>query len=365
MRKPVLVFGCLFSVFGLIAFGYWFREYTNQKKLTTEISQLVKNHYYDEKVAARAELITSGEKIVSSLPDRYSRFLSQEEYAFYQTLKSGEYTGFGFSYDYNWGEAIIYQVYPNSAAEKAGLEVGDVIEAVDGITTEAFSKHELEKELSVHFADQLSLEISRQDETYVFDLIVDSFKLESVEYRRLSEKLGYLKIYTFLPDTRDQLIEIIDQLIEDPLTHLVIDLRGNNGGAAESSFLLAEELVLNGDIVRQEQPGKNPEVTRVSGEGRLTNLEVIVLVNRYTASEAEVLTAALQDNGRAVVVGEQTYGKGLTVTHYPLLDGSALQLSTQAWFRPSGESIEGIGIIPDVNPDDIGNWSVIPWAEVW
>jgi len=197
---------------------------------------------------------------------------------------------------------------------------------------------------------QLVLTIYRESDgqEHEFVIIREIINVPSVEDRMLDDKpaIGYIKLNQFHAKSAQEMADALNRLLKDHrMEGLVLDLRGNGGGDFEASIAIAS-LFLDGQVVVKEADAKNNEtVHQASGEG--LDIPLVVLVNGDSASASEILAGALQDNQRALLVGEKTYGKGLVQTIYPLRDGSALKLTTRKYYTPKGTDINDIGIVPD------------------
>lgn len=363
MRRLLSVLFIFFAGLVFLKLALGSRSFEPQTVNTlNEMKTLVEQHYIESIAVVQ---VHSQEELIKLLPDRYSRYIDTTEYALYQSIRQGEYVGLGLSYELEQGWPVIYQVYPTSPADLAGVVPGNILLAIDAHAVQDLDRAEIDTLLHDSLDQSIELRLKAGQGESQVQLQSAWFDFQTSEYRLLMPRMGYLKIYGFAETTKDELNQIIGQMSQDELEYLIIDLRGNSGGAAGASFALVDALVPVGPIVRQKARGADTVEIEVSGLGPLTQVETVVLVDRFTASEAEVLTAALMDNGRAVVFGETTYGKGMTVTQFPLSDGGALQLATSRWYRPSGESVEGVGIEPTVLATEFDDWDQVPWAEVW
>jgi carboxyl-terminal processing protease len=174
-----------------------------------------------------------------------------------------------------------------------------------------------------------------------------------VTSRKLSETTTYIKIYRFHGDFDQQLAEALHQITDSAKTKVIIDLRNNLGGETDLAISVADKFIPNGIIVEEKLKNKNEDIVhKASGGAAFKNIKVIVLTNTETASGAEILAAAIKDNHRGTLVGEKTYGKGTTGQFFGLPDGSAVHLTVGKWYRANGETIQGRGVIPDVEVED-------------
>jgi len=314
-------------------------------------------HRHVKAVEATDLLYTSVRAMVQSLKDPHSEFLpppAQKQLEEAQSGKSAEFVGVGVELEVKDKQIIVVAPIEGTPAHKAGIQPRDIIVEVDGQKIEGLSSKELVVKIRGPKGTQVTLGIQRpgHDGLLSFTLTREKIEVPHVRSDMLEGKIGRLRISSFPSTTSDKVAQEIKKLRAKQLAALVIDLRFNPGGYLDEAVKVADQFLSEGVIVsvkgRQKREDK---VYKAKKDGTLPDFPVVVLVDRGTASASEVLTAALQENGRAKVVGTETFGKGVVGRDFPLADGSGLMLTVAEYHTPKGHMIEKKGIQPDVNSD--------------
>jgi carboxyl-terminal processing protease len=300
--------------------------------------------------------------MVEALDDPYTAYLDATAYELSQKDLEGKFEGIGayVTADED-GQVVIIAPVAGSPADEAGIKAGDVILAVDGRPAAEMSLVEVVLNVQGPKGTPVTLSVLHQGETepVVLEIIRAEVELPSV-YFEMREDIAYINITNFSERTAIELYPVLVEA-DQRASGIIIDLRSNPGGllttvVSVTSFFLDEGVVI--DVVDNEgnhfpysvEPGK-----------MATDLPIVVLVDEYSASGSEVLAGALQDYGRAVIAGKQTFGKGSANSLYPLGDGSALYITSARWFTPNGRLIEGEGLSPDYELD-LENVDAVQWA---
>lgn len=283
--------------------------------------------------------------------DPYALFYTPQAYRSFQELTTGRFSGIGV-----WLKTVkktlrIVSVLPDSPALEAGLQADDVIQTIDGRDVGAMTSDEAIARIKGPEGTEVDLEIGRDDEVVQFTITRAELDLPSVT-ASLEEEIGYLQLVTFADGAGDSVRDEVDRLIDEGAEGIVLDMRDNGGGLFDEAVEIASVFIEDGEIVSYESRTEEDVVYQAEGDA-YEDIPLVVLVNGGTASASEIVTGALQDRGRAIVVGTKTYGKGSVQRLVPLLDGSALKLTTAAYFTPEGGSIDGEGIEPDVQVDEV------------
>ncbi len=281
--------------------------------------------------------------------DAHSAFLDPAQYAAMQSEARGEFGGIGVELVKRAGGARIVERYDGSPARKAGLEVGDTIVAVDGEATAMMSLAEIARRIKGATATAVQLEVRGPGAAVRRVRVVRArIQLMSVDARRLTDGLAYLRIRAFGERTGQEVADVLRTLRGGPgLSGLVIDLRDNPGGLLDEAVRVADLWLSTGVIVTTVGRREPADQELAHPKGTEPNYPVVLLVNGGTASAAEIVAGALQDQSRAHVMGTQTFGKGSVQTVIELEDRSALKLTIARYFTPKHRSIEGVGITPD------------------
>lgn len=330
--------------------------------ILSKLKSAVEKYYlgeYDEKTLN--EYAAKG--YIAGLGDAYSEYITAEEYEEFSQEVYGSFVGIGiyFGKDVN-NKMVIVEPIGNSPAEKAGLLSGDYITKVDDyVVTEESTTTEVSDKIKGVEGTKVKIEILRGEETFNFEITRENVKLHYIETEVLENNIGYMSVSSFDDGTADEFKTKLQDLLTKNVKSLIIDLRNNGGGIVQEATQIADYL-LDKDktvIITKDKAG-NQEVTKTI-EDKLTDLPLVVITNSQTASASEILVSALKDNDRAKVVGIKTYGKGVIQNVYRLSDGSALKLTTEEYYTPLGNKINGLGIHPTEVvelPDGVNIYSV-------
>lgn len=300
---------------------------------------------------------------IEGLEDEYSEYITAEEYAEFSHEIYGSFVGIGIYFGKNTNdEMMVVSTIENSAAEKAGLQSGDIITKVDDYEVTTDSKtSEVSAKIKGEEGTKVKMEILREGEKMTFEITRENVKLHYVKAEVLDNNIGYITVSSFDEGTADEFKNKLEELQSKNVKSLIIDLRNNGGGIVQEATQIADYLLDKDQkiIITKDKQGKE-EIT-LSKEDKITDLPVVVLVNGYTASSSEILASALKDNNRAKVVGTKTYGKGVIQNVYRLTDGSALKLTTHEYYTAIGNKINKLGITPteDVElPDGVNVYNI-------
>jgi len=288
--------------------------------------------------------------VVTSLGDRYSQYVSAEQYADLTQSSNGVYVGVGvvMQQDPETKVVSVVQCYENSPAQKAGILAGDVLYKVNDYVA---SEHVLSDllELPIWNEDSVTMYMQREGLKEILELTVEIGNVEvpSVYCRMLEDSMGYIQIEQFTEVTPSQFKTSYDSLMAAEIKGLIIDLRENPGGLLSSVCQTARYILPEGLIVYTED--KNGEKSEYVCKGD-TPIEIplVLLVNGESASAAEVFSGAVKDYEIGTLVGTTTFGKGIVQKYFPFDDGSALKVTIANYYTPNGNNIHGTGISPDI-----------------
>jgi carboxyl-terminal processing protease len=286
--------------------------------------------------------------MLKALGDQWSAYYAPADYAHFQQVLSGEYTGVGV-----WvrrtatGKLRITSVQPRSPASAAGLQAGDDLIAVAGVPVAGRTVAEVVTGLRGNPGSDVSVEVQRGVGTVTTTLRRARINEDDVGTSMLTPSIESLRIDAFTRGVGRWVRSQVRLAQHRHLQGLVLDLRDNPGGLLDEAVETASAFLSGGPVVSYRQRGSAPKVLDALGGGN-TSIPLVVLVDGGTASAAEIVAGALQDRGRAVVVGSQTFGKGSVQAPSQLSDGSALELTVGHYYTPSGRSLDGVGITPDV-----------------
>jgi len=314
-----------------------------------EVWILLKQNYVNQS-ALNAETLTQGaiQGMLEALNDPYtSYFYDYEE--FYSSLE-GTFEGIGAYVSKEDGWITIVSPIKGSPAEAAGIRAGDVILEIDGEPADDLTVTEAVMRIRGPKGTTVTLLLRHEDEsdTVELQIIRDIITQPSADYESLSDSIGYIWISQFTSSTVSEFQTALNEATDDGSKGLIIDLRGNPGGFLDTVASVADEFLDSGIILYEASDNLEifDEYTAEPG-GAAVDMPLVVLVDGGSASGSEVLAGALQDHGRATIIGTQTYGKGSVNLPIELGDGSALYVTTARWLTPDKHLIEGIGITPD------------------
>ncbi len=301
--------------------------------------------------------------IVESLDDPHSAFIDAETFALNSESISGSFQGIGATVNLQDEEIVITSTFRGSPAEAQGIRSGDAILMVDGVSTEGWSLQLAVSVIRGERGTPVVLEVRHRDgEMEEITIIRDNIIVPSVQSLQIEDRLGnpvtdvaYILITQFTANTRDELIPFLDAMRNAGLTQVIIDLRGNPGGLLTATVDTTGEFIDGGVVLTQVDRDASTQSFEAPRGGSALEVEVVILTDGGSASGSEVMAAALRDHGRAVIIGEQTLGKGTVNIPRSLSDGSVLYVSIARWLTPNGSLIEAIGVTPDivVTPSDV------------
>lgn len=327
--------------------------FSNDKKMK-EILNLIDANYLD-KGSEEFKLIQDMESFyknyVSSLKDPYTEYYTKEEYDSIMNAFDGKFYGIGVrcSKVEGSGELFINEVFSDTPAKRAGLQIGDKVIEVDG---QDIRSMELETAISLVKGPEGSsvvLSVIKADTDKEESITVEreEISVASVSGEKLKNDIGYIKISEFSSDTGTEFSDELERLKEEGVKKLIIDLRNNPGGLIDSTVDIADSLLGKANI-SYAIDNRGRKETWDSDLSKDFDGEIVILVNGESASASELLSGAIQDNNRGIIVGEKTFGKGVVQKIFPLSDGSALKITVSEYFTPKSKKINKIGVVPDV-----------------
>ena len=287
------------------------------------------------------------EGMLRSLGDKWSQYLPESESISFENTVEGQYSGIGV-----WlrsdesGLVGIAGVVPTSPAEFANLQEGDLIQSVDGETTKDKSLDTVAKLLSGKPNTTAILSVNRSEETLTFSVKRTELRSNPVQLKKLKNEIVLISISEFTRGTARSMRSALAASGAER-AGVILDLRGNPGGLLVEATDVAGAFLNGGTVVEFFKPGKSPEIFNAIGDGD-SKTPLVVLIDRGTASAAEIVAAALQDRNRAVIVGERTFGKAAVQDLTELSNGSAIELTIGYYLTPNGKRLEGKGLDPDI-----------------
>jgi carboxyl-terminal processing protease len=286
-------------------------------------------------------------KVLKRQGDKYAFFFGPKSYRSFQELTTGKFSGIGVWLKQRDGALAVVSVLPSSPALSAGIKPGDLIRKIDGKPVTRMSTDQAVATIKGPEGSQVSLAIERHGDQLSFRLKRQSLELPSLVSRMLPGNMAYVHLFSFSEGAGDQLRRRVEVFVSDGAKGIILDLRDNGGGLLDEGVNVASVFIDTGKIVTTKSPGADDQTYEAKGEAIL-KLPLVVLVNEGTASASEIVAGALQDHGRAILVGTTTYGKGSVQQIFPVSGDSAMKLTTEHYYTPKGRDINGKGIKPDV-----------------
>ncbi|WP_320664308.1 S41 family peptidase [Prochlorococcus sp. MIT 1223] len=348
---------------------------SNPKEVIDEVWQIIYRDYldssgtYDKKewISTRKELLGSKyidsqdsyiaiREMLLSLKDPYTRFLDPKEFMEMRIDTSGELTGVGIqiSLDTVTNKIVVVSPIEGTPAFKAGIKPQDVIFSVDGQFTDGMTIDQVVKLIRGERGSTVSLGIMRENRFFKFSLVRERIEINTVKsHINMTNEginIGYIRLKQFNANAARDMSKSIEKLEKDNVLGYVLDLRGNPGGLLEVSIEIARQWIDQGVIVSTQTRDGIKDVRMANGSA-LTNKPIVILVNEGSASASEILSGAIRDNGRGILVGKKTFGKGLVQSVRALSDGSGLTVTIAKYLTPNGIDINKNGLKPDINAD--------------
>ena len=335
-----------------LATGGWFLQHEaeptgsvyQQARLFEDVLAHVADFYVDS-IDERRLYQMAIDGMLDQLHDPYSVFLKRDDFRALNEQTTGNYGGLGIQIEVRDGWITVVAPLPDTPAERAGIQSGDQIIALDARSTEGWKQDQAVKELRGPAGSPVELRVRRVgiEQPLTFKLSRATIHVRSVQVAMmLDDKVGYVLLTTVSETSAPELTQAITDLTKQGMKSLILDLRSNPGGVLDQGVAVSELFLDPGQEV-VETRGRAPNISRTYRDSKAQpwpNLPIVVLVNGFSASAAEIIAGALQDHDRAVVVGTPTFGKGLVQSLWQLTPETALKITTARWYTPSGRTIQ-------------------------
>lgn len=309
---------------------------------------------YVEELSPKDLIYGSLKGMLASL-DPHSQFLTPEDYKELKTETQGKFGGLGIEISIRDGLLTIITPLEDTPAWKAGLKAGDRIVKIEDELTRDITLDDAVKKLRGKPGTEVHITVLREEEgqpeILEFTIAREIIHIQDVKHTQiLSDKIGYIRLTEFREDSAKEFRKALEDLKSKGADSLILDLRNNPGGLLNVAIKITEEFLPAEDIIVSTKGRRSSQDIISYSENRdhLIDWPVVVLINEGSASGSEILAGALQDNKRAIILGTTSFGKGSVQSVIPLPDGSGLRLTTSKYFTPSGRSIHGTGIEPDI-----------------
>ena len=317
----------------------------------------IKNDYVED--VEDSEMLNNAIRGMLSGLDPHSSYLDQEQFKELQVGTSGEFGGLGIEVGMEDGFVKVIAPIDDTPAQRAGVESGDLIIRLDDTPVKGLTLNDAVKIMRGKPGTVLRLTVVREgvDQPLKIDIKRAVIKVKSVKSRMLEDGFGYVRISQFQSKTAENMVDAIEGLKKESdgaLKGMVLDLRNNPGGVLNGAVAVSDAFLKKGLIVYTEGRVSDSKLRfNATPDDVLNTAPLVILVNQGSASASEIVSGALQDHHRAIVVGTPTFGKGSVQTILPLSNGTAVKLTTARYYTPSGRSIQAEGIKPDIELDQV------------
>jgi len=356
MKKVINFIIIFFIIFFSYQFGFSLgkgkeKDMYKELDIFAEALSIVNEKYIEEKPAK--ELIYGAISGLVSALDPYSEFLDPQAYQDLLIDTEGEFGGIGIEITIKDGLLTVISPIEDTPAWRANIEPNDVIVKIDGELTKGISLNEAIKKIRGTPKTKVSITILKHSNRNIEDITLerDIIKIKSIKRSLiLEDRIGYIRIVEFREKTVDDLIEALEKLKKDNLKALIIDVRNNPGGLLDSAINTSSIFLEEGKpIVSIKSKDKKEFLYKsLNTKEKYLDIPIVILINKGSASASEIFASALRDNNRAILLGENTFGKASVQTVIPLLDNSAIRLTTAKYYTPKGLIIQDKGITPDI-----------------
>jgi carboxyl-terminal processing protease len=317
-----------------------------------EAWDILQRDFYGDQPADQSRTYGAIKGLTAAYDDPYTVFVEPEPRQREREDLSGAFGGIGAWITVDEAGNKVLEPMPGRPAEKAGILKGDILQAVAGQPLDpALSVDEVVNLIRGPIGEPIALTVQRADaaEPLTIAVVRERIETPSVEWRALEEapQVGYIAIRQFTERTAEELDRALEELSQQEIDYLIVDLRHNGGGLLQSSIDVASRFLNDGVVLYERRNSGDEQVYKVRSAQRAPTWPMVILVDGGTASASEIVAGALQDRGRATLLGEKTFGKGSVQLVYDLSDGSSVHVTVARWITPNGHEINGIGLTPE------------------
>ena len=318
-----------------------------------EVYKLIQENYYSFSSLKKEDLENGMIRwLVEALKDKHSEFMDVKEKKQFQDMLTGDFEGIGAVVDKNEFWVVVERLISWSPAKKSGVQSKDIIVKANGVELKDMNLYDAVDKIKWPAGTTVALTILRAWEKGLLEIKVvrEKITVPSVEGKVIDNNIGYIIINVFGEGTVEEFKKALNDLKDKKVNWLIIDLRDNGGGYLESAVSILSEFVKKWDILVDTRYRNSADNTAYNSQntGDVFDKKMVILVNENSASASEITAGALHDYGKAIIVGQKTYGKGSVQEPYDLANGGLVKLTIAHWYTPKGNSIEWQGITPDI-----------------
>ena len=307
---------------------------------------------FDGKIDYQSMINGAVSGMVNALGDPYTVFMNADQSKSFDAELEGSITGIGAEVGIKDNRVIIVAPIDNSPAANAGIKAQDIVLTIDGTDTTGMDINTAVSKIRGDAGTKVKLQMQRGDTKLDFEITREKINTKSVKWEVKEGNIGFIEISRFDSNTTELTKQATSELSSKGVKAIILDLRNNPGGYLDAAVDVSSEFIKSGTIVTEKPTSRSgkEEKYSASGKGKLidTNIPMVVLVNGGSASAAEIVSGALQDNGRAILIGEKTFGKGSVQAIENLTGGASLRVTVAHWFTPNGKNISKEGITPNI-----------------
>jgi carboxyl-terminal processing protease len=341
----------LFTVFATAVKADKQKDAYEALKPFMEVYAIIQESYVDEDKANPKDLAAGAIKGMVQNLDPFSQYMDPQAYKDMSDDTKAQFGGLGIEISVKDGQLVVVAPIEDTPAYTAGIKAGDKIMLIEGDTTEGMDIMDAVHKMRGEVGTKVTISVQRGTNPDYKDYTLTRavIKIETARFNTIGEDIGYIRINEFMGDASDIVDKAIKEFKKDKINKLVIDLRDNPGGLLDQAVQISDFfLPKDSMIVYTQGRDKTKGLEFKAEKGEQFKGDIVVMINRGSASASEILSGALQDNNRAVILGTQSFGKGSVQTIIPLSDKSAIRLTTAKYMTPKGRSIHGVGITPDI-----------------
>lgn len=289
---------------------------------------------------------------VEGVGDEYTEYLSKDEYEELIVNVTGDFVGIGvYIYKDKNENLIVLETMENSPSKEAGIEAGDIILSIDGENCSEMNINVASSKIKGEAGSSVELEIQRGTEVFKKTVTRRTVEIKDSTSKVLDENIGYIALSSFNTECSDEIEKYMKEFQSKGISSVILDLRNNTGGVVDEAVKISELFVEKDKAVLCSYNKTENETIIKSKSGKYKDINLVLLVNEYSASASEIVTAALKDNNAATIIGTRTYGKGVMQEIQPLFDG-AIKVTIEEFKTPNGDKINKKGITPDIVIED-------------